>query len=87
MRMRILLRVHKVWDIVEESSDNEAKNDMAKALLFQSLPEALTLQIGKKADTAKKVWEAIKAKHLGAERVKEARLQTLMAEFDRLKMK
>lgn len=33
------------------------------------------------------VWDAIKARQLGAERVKEARLQTLMAEFDRLKMK
>lgn len=33
------------------------------------------------------MWEAIKTRHVGAERVKEARLQTLMAEFDRLKMK
>lgn len=38
-------------------------------------------------DTAKKVWDAIKTRHMGADRVKEARLQTLMAEFDRLKMK
>lgn len=33
------------------------------------------------------MWEAIKTRHVGAERVKEARLQTLMAEFDGLKMK
>ncbi|XP_013583407.1 PREDICTED: uncharacterized protein LOC106321765 [Brassica oleracea var. oleracea] len=33
------------------------------------------------------VWEAIKTRHVGAERVKEARLQTLMSDFDRLKMK
>lgn len=38
-------------------------------------------------DNAKKVWEAIKSRHMGADRVKEARLQTLMAEFDQLKMK
>ena len=44
------------------------------------------LQVGD-IDTAKAVWDAIKARHVGAERVKEARLQTLMAEFDRLKMK
>ncbi|KAG7569396.1 hypothetical protein ISN45_Aa04g021180 [Arabidopsis thaliana x Arabidopsis arenosa] len=86
MRMRILLRVNKVWEVIEESSNNEEKNDMATALLFQSIPESLILQVGK-VNTAKKVWEAIKSKHLGAERVKEARLQTLMAEFDRLKMK
>ena len=59
---------------------------MAIALLFQSIPEALILQVGD-LDTAKSVWDAIKARHVGAERVKEARLQTLMAEFDRLKMK
>ena len=59
---------------------------MAIALLFQAIPEALVLQVGE-LDTAKKVWDAIRMRHIGAERVKEARLQTLMAEFDRLKMK
>lgn len=59
---------------------------MAKALLFQSIPEAMILQLGG-LDTAKKVWEAIKARHVGAERVKEARLCTLVSEFDRLRMK
>lgn len=38
-------------------------------------------------DTAKKVWEAIKSRHMVAERVREARLQTLISEFDRLRMK
>ena len=59
---------------------------MAIALLFQSIPEALILQVGD-LETAKAVCDAIKARHVGAERVKEARLQTLMAEFDQLKMK
>ena len=59
---------------------------MATALIFQSIPEALVLQVGE-LETAKKVWNAIKARHLGADRVREARLQTLKAEFDRLKMK
>ena len=59
---------------------------MAIALLFQSIPEALILQHGD-LDTAKAVWEAIKARNVGADRVKETRLQTLMAEFDRIKMK
>ncbi|XP_076940641.1 uncharacterized protein LOC143609900 [Bidens hawaiensis] len=33
------------------------------------------------------MWEALKTRHLGAERVKEAKLQTLTSEFDGLKMK
>lgn len=86
MRMKVLLKVSKVWEVVDAESLDGDKNDMATALLFQSIPEALILQIGR-LDTAKKVWDAIKARHMGAERVREARLQTLMAEFDRLKMK
>ena len=86
MRMRILLRVHKVWEIVEAEVEGDERNDMAMALLFQSVPETLILQVGE-LSTAKKVWDAIKARYVRAERVKEARLQTLMADFDRLKMK
>ncbi|XP_024004802.1 uncharacterized protein LOC112081959 [Eutrema salsugineum] len=86
MRMRVLLRVHKVWETVEKEAADGENNDVAMALIFQSVPEMLILQVGK-LDTAKKVWDAIKSRHVGAERVREARLQTLMAEFDKLKMK
>ena len=86
IRMKIALKVHKVWEAIEEETTEGDKNNMAIALLFQSIPEALILQFGE-LDTAKKVWEAIKTRNVGAERVKEARLQTLMNDFDHLKMK
>lgn len=86
IRMKALLKVHKAWRVVETGKDDGDQNDLAIALIFQSIPEALILQVGD-LDTAKEVWDAIKARHLGADRVKEARLQTLMSEFDRLKMK
>lgn len=86
MRMNIALKVSEVWEAIKPGVKDEKKNNMATALLFQSIPEALTLQVGD-LDTAKSVWDAIKARHVGAERVREARLQTLMAEFDRIKMK
>ena len=86
MRMKIALKVNKVWETIDPGSKHEEKNNMATALLSQSIHEALTPQVGD-LDTAKAVWEAIKARHVGAERVRKARLQTLMAEFDRLKMK
>ncbi|XP_013632784.1 uncharacterized protein LOC106416961 [Brassica napus] len=72
IRMKLLLKVNKAWEAIETEST--------------SIPEALVLQIGD-LDNAKKVWEAIKSRHMGAERVKEARLQTLMSEFEKLKMK
>lgn len=86
MKMKFLLRVHKVWGVIESEKDDEDKNNLATALLFQSIPETLVLQVGD-LDTAKEVWNAIKSRHVGADRVREARLQTLMAEFERLKMK
>ena len=86
MGMKITLKVHKVWDAIEGDLTEGDKNDMAIALMFQSIPEILILQVGE-LDTTKKVWETIKSSHVGAERVKEARLQTLMNDFDQLKMK
>lgn len=86
IRMKILLKIHKVWEVVESESNETDKNNIAMGLLFQSIPESLVLQIGE-SGTAYTVWEAIKGRHIGAERVREARLQTLEAEFDRLKMK
>ncbi|XP_024016279.1 uncharacterized protein LOC112089756 [Eutrema salsugineum] len=90
MRMKVALKVHKAWGVIEpgtkDSDKDDEKDDLARALLFQSIPESLTLQVGN-LDTAKAVWDAIQRRNMGAERVKEARLQTLMSEFDRMKMK
>ncbi|KAK1415011.1 hypothetical protein QVD17_30780 [Tagetes erecta] len=69
IRMRVLFKDHKVWDVIDPGSNNAEKNDTAMAVLFQAM------------------WEAIKTRNQGADRVKEARLQTLMTEFEGLKMK
>ncbi|XP_013594433.1 PREDICTED: uncharacterized protein LOC106302476 [Brassica oleracea var. oleracea] len=81
----MMVHLYEVWDTIDLWSDNAKKNNMAIALIFQSVPEALTLQIGEH-DTSKKIWEAIKSPNLGVDRVREARLQILMSEFDKLKM-
>lgn len=86
MRMKIALKVNKVWETIDSGTKDEEKNNMAVALLFQSIPDTLILHVGD-LDTSKAVCDAIKARHVGADRVKEARLQTLMAEFDRIMMK
>ena len=86
IRMKMLLRVHKVWEVVEQESTNDEKNDMASVLLFQSISESMILQVGE-LDSVKKVWDAIRTRYAGADRVREARLQTLMTEFEKLKMK
>jgi hypothetical protein len=64
----------------------KAKDRKAKAHLLQCIPDDLLMQMaGKK--TCKEVWDSLKARHVGEERVKEARLQTLKSEFDGMTMK
>ncbi|KAL1225767.1 Retrovirus-related Pol polyprotein from transposon TNT 1-94 [Cardamine amara subsp. amara] len=85
MRMKVMLRLHEVWETIDPGNNDPKKNVMAIALLFQSIPESLILQVGE-LNTAKELWNAIKSRHLGADRVREARLQTLMNDFDKLHM-
>ena len=68
-----LFQAYPNRDAIENESDVGEKNDMATALIFQSIPEALVLQVGD-LDTAKKVWDSIKSRYMGADRVREARL-------------
>lgn len=68
--MNIALKVTKVWETTEPGSKTEEKNDMAITLLFKSIPEALTLQVGD-LETAKAVWGAMKARHVGTEQEKK----------------
>ncbi|XP_013639472.1 PREDICTED: uncharacterized protein LOC106344698 [Brassica oleracea var. oleracea] len=86
MRMNVLLRVHKVWESIEPGTCDEENKDITTAFLFQSIPENRILQVGE-VDSPKEIWEAVKSRNLGAERIKEAHLQTLMNEFGRLRMK
>ena len=66
VRMKITLKVHKAWEDKETETLDTEKNNLAMALLFQSILESLVLQVGE-FDTANQVWEDIKTRHVGAE--------------------
>jgi hypothetical protein len=83
------------WEIVEppEGSSTGAlteaaasKDKKVRAHLFQCLSDDLLMQVAKKK-LGKEVWDSLKARFMGADRVRDARLQTLKAEFNALKMK
>ncbi|XP_018515120.1 uncharacterized protein LOC103873362 [Brassica rapa] len=69
----------------DEGSAEDNKNDIATGLLFQSIPENLILQVGEVC-YPKEIWGAIKSRNRGADSVREARLQTLINEFECLRM-
>ncbi|KAK1680095.1 hypothetical protein QYE76_040943 [Lolium multiflorum] len=73
-------RVHLRVSVVDPE-----KNKRARAYLLGALSEDILLQVSSKK-TAAAIWECLKARFVGADRVKAARLSMLRGEFDRLIM-
>nr|KAJ0222838.1 hypothetical protein LSAT_V11C200051890 [Lactuca sativa] len=90
IKMRVFMQAQGVWDAVEPRTPNttvEVKKDkMALAAIYQGIPEDLLLSLAEK-QTAKEAWTTLKTMFMGADRVKTARVQTLKAEFELLRMK
>nr|GEY14184.1 zinc finger, CCHC-type [Tanacetum cinerariifolium] len=89
IRMQIILEANGLWEMIEPKGKTQAdnkKDKTAMAFLYQALPEEQLLQITKHK-TAKAIWDALKTRHIGEERVQQARLQTLKSNFEMLHMK
>lgn len=56
------------------------------AAIYQALPEDVLMMLAEK-DTDKEAWETLRTMHMGAERVKEAKVQTLRSDFEVIRMK
>lgn len=70
----------------KEVDDAKLKDLKAKNYLFQSIDKAILKTIAQK-NTAKQLWDSMKVKHRGTERVKRAQLQRLRKSFETLEMK
>lgn len=80
-----------LWEAIQPadpkgSSLDKRKDKMARATIFQAVPEDTLFLVAEKK-TAKEVWEALKTMFLGTDRVKQAHIQTLRDELDALRMK
>nr|GEX18388.1 zinc finger, CCHC-type [Tanacetum cinerariifolium] len=87
--MQIILEVNGLWEMIEPNEKTQADNKKDKtaiAFLNQALPKEQLLQITKHK-TTKAIWDALKTRHIGEERVQQARLQTLKSDFEMLHMK
>ena len=89
VKIRALFNVHGIWEVIEPTQGTEVdkkKDNSAIAMLYQAIPESMVLQVAN-LNSAKEIWDALKIRHVGVDRVKEARVQTLESEFEQLKMK
>nr|GEX31977.1 zinc finger, CCHC-type [Tanacetum cinerariifolium] len=87
--MQIIPEANSLWEMIEPNEKIEAdnkKDKIAIAFLYQALPEDQLPQISKHK-TIKAIWNALKTRHLGEERVQQERLQTLKSDFEMLQMK
>nr|GEY81130.1 putative zinc finger, CCHC-type [Tanacetum cinerariifolium] len=62
------------------------KSKQAFVFLFQAIPEDMVLQMANYTDP-KQVWDGLKTRYLGIDRVRAARLATLKRELESLRMK
>nr|GEY98563.1 zinc finger, CCHC-type [Tanacetum cinerariifolium] len=89
IRMQVILEANGLWEMIEPNEKTKAdtkKDKTAIAFLYQALPEEQLLQIIKHK-TAKAIWDALKIRHVGVNRVQQAKQQTLKLEFEILQMK
>lgn len=73
LKMKIFMQAHGIWEAVEptdpKATIEEKMDKVAKAAIFQAIPEDRLLSLAEKK-TEKETWMAIKTMCLGAERVK-----------------
>ncbi|KAJ0579462.1 putative RNA-directed DNA polymerase [Helianthus annuus] len=89
IKMEAIMDAQGLWESIEPQAGvvvDEKKSKTARAFIFQAIPEEILLQVAKKK-TAKEVWESLKTRFVGAERVQKARLHTLKSEFESMRMK
>ena len=85
--METILKAYGLWETLEDTEKvDERKMYTAKALILTTLPEDILMQVAQYSK-ANEVWESIKVRYIGEDRVQKARLQTLRSELETLKMK
>ncbi|XP_076939723.1 uncharacterized protein LOC143608606 [Bidens hawaiensis] len=86
--MESVLDAQGLWETIKPVTGgavDEKKNKIARAILYQALPEDILLQVARNR-SVKDIWEALRVRFLGADRVQRARLASLRREFEQLRM-
>ncbi|KAK9054599.1 hypothetical protein SSX86_025678 [Deinandra increscens subsp. villosa] len=90
IKVKSILDAHGLLETVEPRTlgeePNATKSKQALAFLFQAIPEEMVLQMSSHTDP-KKVWDGLKIRYLGVDRVRTARIATIKRELEGLRMK
>ncbi|CAM0873611.1 unnamed protein product [Alopecurus aequalis] len=83
--MKVNMEAQRVWDAVE-GAGSFSQDRAALAAILRAVPPEMHSTLAVKA-TAKEAWDAIKTMRVGDARVREAKAQTLLKEFDAVRMR
>ncbi|GJV97076.1 zinc finger, CCHC-type containing protein [Tanacetum coccineum] len=89
IQIKVILEAYYLWEAIEPKEDTPVDNKKDKEttpFLYQALTEDVILQVAG-CETAKELWDSLKTRHVGEEKVQQARLQSLMIGFQTLQMK
>jgi hypothetical protein len=79
--MRVMLQGRHLWEAVSVGTGEFIDDRNALEALCKAVPPELQGVLANKA-TTKEAWDALKTRHLGVDRVRKAKAQTLRQEFD-----
>lgn len=82
MLMCVMLQARGLWMAV--GTDDYMEDRMALEVISKAVPTKMMGTIANKA-TTKITWDAIRRMHVGVERVRKAKANTLRRDFDALK--
>ncbi|KAL8257740.1 hypothetical protein R6Q59_029781 [Mikania micrantha] len=89
IKMESFMDAQGLWDAIHPPAGANIDVRLGKkagAFIFQALPKEILLQVAGHTE-ARVVWEALRTRFLGADRVQQAQIQTLNREFELLSMK
>lgn len=96
VKMKVFMQAHGIWEAIAPKDPKavieEKKDKLALVAIYQSIPDDMLLTVAEKTTSkdcweALNCWEALKTMCLGADRVKQAKVQTMKVEFKSLHMK
>ena len=88
IRVQAIMEDQGIWAAIQPTANTtvDLKLDRkAKAHILRVLPEDLLMQVAKK-NTLKEIWESLKTRFVGTDRVKNSCLQVLKSDFSAMRM-
>nr|GEY88501.1 zinc finger, CCHC-type [Tanacetum cinerariifolium] len=89
IQIKVILEAHDLWEAIEPKKNTQVddkKDKVTIAFLYQALTEDVILQVVG-CETSKELWESLRRRYVGEEKVQQARLQSLIIGFQTLQMK